>query len=103
MKSNAVNFPEVNSDRTTHIIDASLALIREAIADKIGDVENSAAEAAGDADGDDEKPITAKLTISIKWPAGEPVPEITVKASYSITRFTECTGLADGDQAKLPL
>lgn len=87
--------------RTAHIITAALALVREAIADKIADVENAAAEAASD--NDDDKPVTAKLAVSIKWPAGEPVPVITVKASYSVTRSTECTGLADGDQGKLPL
>jgi len=87
--------------RNLHIIDTALDLIREAMADKIEEVEQAAAEAAGD--NDDNKPIVAKLGVSIKWPAGEPIPEVTVKVSYSVTRSTEVSALADGDQGKLPL
>ena len=87
--------------RPRYILDTITQLLREAIADKIEQVENAAAEAAEDSD--DDKPVIAKLGVSIKWPAGAPVPEITIKASYSITRSTELSGLADGDQGKLPL
>lgn len=87
--------------RPRHIIDAILALTREAIANQIEDVENAAAESAGD--NDDGKPVVAKLAIAVSWSAGEPIPEVTVKSSYSVKRSVEATGLADGDQGKLPL
>lgn len=87
-------------NRPQYILDAIKQLVGEALAGKIEQVENAAAEAAEDSD--DDKPVTAKLAISIKWPAGEPVPEITVKASYSVTRSVELSGIADGDQGKLP-
>ena len=81
--------------RPRHILDAILALTREAIANQIEEVEQAAAEAAGD--NDDDKPVVAKLGVTISWPAGEPVPAITVKSSYSVKRTNEATGLADGD------
>ena len=87
--------------RNLHIIDTALSLIREAMADKIEEVENAAAESAGDNEHD--KPVVAKLAVGVKWPAGEPIPEVTVKVSYSVSRSTEVSALADGDQGKLPL
>jgi hypothetical protein len=96
-------FSEIANERSRngHIIDTTLDLIREAIADKIDAVEEAAAEAAGDTDSD--KPVIAKLGISVKWEAGKPEPEITVKASYTVTRSVEVSAKADGDQSKLPL
>lgn len=87
--------------RNLHIIETALDLIREAMAGKIEEVEQAAAEAASD--NDDGKPVVAKLGVSIKWPAGEPIPEVTVKVSYTVSRSTEVSALADGDQGKLPL
>lgn len=70
----------------------------------IEEVENAAAEAAGDGDGEGpEKPVIAKLGLAIKWPAGAEVPEVTVKAKYSVTRSAEHSGQADGVSVTLPL
>ena len=90
--------------RLAHIVAAILDLTREAIAPMIAEVENAAAEAAEDGDGEGkEKPVVAKLGISVKWPAGAEVPEVTVKAKYSVTRSAEHSGQADGVRAVLPL
>jgi hypothetical protein len=86
--------------RPRHILQTILALTHEAIANQIEEVELAAAEAAGDTD--DDKPVVAKLSLAISWPAGEPIPEVTVKSSYSVKRTNEATALADGDQGKLP-
>ena len=83
--------------RRANIVAAILDLTREAIAPMIAEVENAAAEAAEDGDGEGkEKPVVAKLGISVKWPAGAEVPEVTVKAKYSVTRSAEHSGQADG-------
>jgi hypothetical protein len=86
--------------RYDHMLEAISQLTREALAAQIEAVESAAADAAGDEE--DEKPVVAKIGLAISWAAGEPVPEITVKASYSIRRSCEVSGLADGDQSKLP-
>jgi len=92
-----------NVKRRANIIDAILDLTREAIAPMIEEVENAAAEASEDGDGEKEKPVIAKLGVSIKWPAGAETPEVTVKAKYSVTRSAEHSGQADGVRAVLPL
>jgi len=95
-----------NVKRRANIIDAILDLTREAIAPMIEEVENAAAEAAADGNEDGEqreKPVIAKLGISVKWPAGADTPEVTVKAKYSVTRSAEHSGQADGVRAVLPL
>ena len=91
-----------NAKRLANIVDAILDLTREAIAPMIEEVENAAAEAAGDDDGEKEKPVIAKLGLAIKWPAGAEVPEVTVKAKYSVSRSSEHSGQADGVRATLP-
>jgi hypothetical protein len=92
-----------DNKRLAHIVAAILDLTREAIAPMIAEVEAAAAEAADDGDGEKEKPVIAKLGVSIKWPAGAEVPEVTVKAKYSVTRSAEHSGQADGVRAVLPL
>jgi hypothetical protein len=96
---NALLFSEAALSRPGQILKTILALTNEAIANQIEEVEAAAAEAAGDTD---DKPVVAKLSLAISWPAGEPIPEVTVKSSYSVKRTNEATALADGDQGKLP-
>jgi hypothetical protein len=87
--------------RRANIVAAILDLTREAIAPMIAEVENAAAESAEDSESD--KPVIAKLGISVKWPAGAEVPEVTVKAKYSVTRSAEHSGQADGVRCELLL
>ena len=91
--------------RIGYIADTIADLVREAVLEKIPDVEKASAESADDAEeGEgDEKPVTAKLAVKISWPAGQPVPEVEVTASYSVRRSITLSAEADGHQAKLPL
>lgn len=76
-------------------------LIAEAVVEHIADAEQAAADAASDKD--DEKPIIAKLGITVAWPAGAANPEIVIKCAYSVRRVIEVTALLDNPQSKLPL
>ncbi len=91
-----------NAKRLANIVDAILDLTREAIAPMIEEVENAAVKAALDDDGEKEKLAIAKLGIAIKWPVVPEVPEVTVKAKYSVSRSYEHSGQADGIRATLP-
>jgi len=79
--------------RTESIIAIATALFRDAIQDKIEAVELAAAEASEDTESD--KPVKAKIGIAVSWEAGEPMPEVTVKAKYTVTRSSEHTNAAD--------
>ena len=74
-------------------------LIAEAVVEHVSDAEQAAADASGDTDGD--KPVVAKLAISVTWPAGASNPEIAVKCAYSVRRVIEVTALLDDPQLKL--
>jgi len=78
--------------RTESIKQAILALAAESLGNKIEAAELAAAAAAEDKD--DDKPVKAKISISINWEAGEPDPEIHVKAKVTNTRQTECSAVA---------
>jgi hypothetical protein len=76
-------------------------LIAEAVVEHVNDAEQAAADAASDKD--DDKPIVAKLSITVAWPAGAVNPEIEVKCAYSIRRVIAVTALLDDPQNLLPL
>jgi hypothetical protein len=74
-------------------------LIAEAVVEHIASAEEAAADAAGDKD--EEKPVVAKLSITVAWPAGAANPEIAVKCAYSVRRVIEVTALLDDPQLQL--
>ncbi len=74
-------------------------LIAEAVVEHIASAEEAAADAAGDKD--EEKPVVAKLSITVAWPAGAANPEISVKCAYSVRRVIEVTALLDDPQLQL--
>jgi hypothetical protein len=76
-------------------------LISEAVVEHVSDAEQAAADAASDKDND--KPVVAKLSITVAWPAGAVNPEIEVKCAYSVRRVIAVTALLDDPQHKLPL
>ena len=82
--------------RQQDMIESAVLAIREALAVKIMQCENAAAEAAED--NDDDKPIKASLSITLSWPAGAYPVEIEIKASHSIKRSISFTAKADGNQ-----
>jgi hypothetical protein len=75
-------------------------LIAEAVVEHIASAEEAAADAAGDKD-EDDKPVVAKLSITVAWPAGAANPEIAVKCAYSVRRVIEVTALLDDPQLQL--
>jgi hypothetical protein len=74
-------------------------LIAEAVVEHVSDAEQAAADASGDTDGD--KPVVAKLAISVTWPAGASNPEISIKCSYSVRRVIEVAAMLDDPQIDL--
>lgn len=88
-------------EREQHIIKAVTEMVREALGEKIELVEAAAAEAAEDGEGDKDKPVIAKLSLALKWKAGEHRPVITMKASHSVKRVTEYSAEAGKEQTKL--
>jgi hypothetical protein len=76
-------------------------LIAEAVIEHVSDAEQAAADSASDKD--DDKPIVAKLGITVAWPAGAVNPEIEVKCAYSVRRVIAVTALLDDPQNLLPL
>ena len=87
--------------RQQDMIESAVREIREALAVKIMQCENAAADAAED--NDDDKPIKAKLTLALTWPAGAYPVEIDIKATHTLSRSISFTAKADGNQGKLPL
>ena len=74
-------------------------LIAEAVVEHIASAEEAAADAAGDKE--EDKPVVAKLSVTVTWPAGAVNPEIAVKCAYSVRRVIEVTALLDDPQLQL--
>ena len=102
MSKNNDNELSADDARALNITETILGMVREAVAVKIPQCEQAAADQAEDADGDD-KPIMAKLTLAISWPAGAFSPDIDLAAKHSVSRTINFTTKADGNQGKLPL
>lgn len=93
------------SETRRHVIINTVAdLCREAIAERLDEIERAAADAAADTtDDEDAKPPVAKLGISIQWFAGQDRPEIAVKATYNVRRVLNLSAPTDSEQGKLDL
>lgn len=90
--------------RRQAIINAVADLCREAIAERLDDIERAAADAAEDTtDDEDAKPPVAKLSIGLSWLAGASRPEIEAKASFGVRRTLRLTAPTDTEQGRLPL
>jgi hypothetical protein len=89
--------------RALNITETILGMVHEAVIEKLAQCEQSAADVAEDSDQDDGKPIMAKLTLAIKWPAGAQSPKIELEATHSVRRSLSFSAIADGTQAKLNL
>ena len=96
-----MNTPDKNQ-RDQRIIDTVAQLCREAVAERLNQIEQAAADMAEDAIDEDgnEAPVRARLSLSVSWPAGADSPEIEVKAIYSMRRVLNLSAKADGN---LPL
>lgn len=88
--------------RELAIAHSAATLVRSFLRDKIRDIESSAAKQAEDVD-NDGKPIVAKVGVTIEWPAGAHVPEVSVSLAYNLRRKTSGTIKADADQMKLEI
>lgn len=88
-------------DRQIDMSEAAVTAFREALAIKIPQCEQAAAEAAEDHD--DGKPVMAKLSFALTWPAGAYPVKIDMKATHSVSRSLSFSAIADGSQGKLPL
>ena len=93
-----MNTPDRNQ-REQRIIDTVAQLCREAVAERLIQIEQAAADTAEDAQDEDSAPVRAKLTLAISWPAGAEEPEIEVKATYSVRRVLNLSAKADGNLA----
>lgn len=98
---NKDNELSAEDSRALHITEAILIMAREAISEKLAQCEQSAADVAEDADQDDGKPIMAKLTLAIRWPAGAQNAKVELKATHSVSRSISFSAVADGNQSKL--
>ena len=67
-------------------------------AEVIRDIENDAAECDN---GESEKPIKAKVSISFTWEAGRAVAEIDAKRSYTVTKAETADRVVDPAQGKI--
>ena len=78
---------QARDDRRQAMIEAILPSIREALGEKIDAVEADAAASVDETEEErDAKPIKAKLSLSLSWLAGEPSPEVTIKAKHSLSK-----------------
>jgi len=68
-------------------------LVKEALALHIQGAEQAAAETAED-DEENDKPVTAKIGLTIQWPAGAPEPEIDIKSTYGTRRSVKLSAKA---------
>lgn len=87
--------------RELAIVQSAATLVRQLLAEKLSDVEDSAARQAEDGSGEDDKPPTAKVSVSIEWPAGAQSPDVAVSLAYNLRRKSSGTIKADADQLKL--
>jgi len=94
--------PNDKHEREERIIATVAQLCKEAIAERLSQIEQAAADTAEDKQDEDEEaaPVRAKLSLAISWPAGAEQPEIEVKATYSVRRVLNLSAKADGN---LPL
>ncbi len=88
--------------REQRIIDTVASLCKKAIAERLNQIEQAAADTAEDAHDEDGEtaPVRAKLSLAVSWPAGADAPDVEVKATYSVRRVLNLSAKADGN---LPL
>ena len=85
-------------DRRQAMIEAILPTLREALGEKIDAVEADAAASVDETEAEgDAKPVKAKLSISLSWLAGEPSPEVTIKAKHSLSKSITYTAQTEGN------
>lgn len=90
--------------RRQAIINTVADLCREAIAERLDEIERAAADAAEDTtDDEDAKPPVAKFSIALQWFAGQERPEIEAKAAFGVRRVLKLSAPTDHEQGKLPL
>lgn len=89
------------TDRERAIAATAGTLLTGLLIEQIADIENAAARAAEDSDS--EKPVVAKASVSIEWPAGAQAPKIDCCVSFALRRKTTGSLLADPDQMKLEI
>lgn len=101
-KHRIMNTPTDKHQREQCITETVAQLAKEAVAERLIQIEQAAADTAEDAQDEDKDsaPVRAKLTLAISWPAGVQEPEIEVKATYSVRRVLNLSAKADGN---LPL
>jgi hypothetical protein len=98
---NTMTMKPTENDRERAIAATAGTLLTGLLLEQISDIEDAAARTAEDSDSD--KPVTAKASISIEWPAGAQAPKIDCVVSYALRRKTTGSLLADPDQMKLEI
>jgi hypothetical protein len=96
-----MNTPTDKHQREQRITETVAQLAKEAVAERLIQIEQAAADTAEDAQDEDKNsaPVRAKLTLAISWPAGAEEPEVEVKATYSMRRVLNLSAKADGNLA----
>lgn len=86
--------------RELAIAQTASILVRGLLHEQISKIEDAAAQTAEDSETDD-KPVVAKVSITIDWPAGAQAPDINASVSYALRRKSTGTLKADAHQLKL--
>jgi hypothetical protein len=83
------------------------AALRDAITEEVRHLLNAhidtAEKRAAEADTAGDKPVMAKIRLSVEWPAGAQSPEVTTKIAYGLPTKGESKTTVDPDQQKLDL
>jgi hypothetical protein len=91
---------QTHKTRPDRMVNAVLEMVRELVTpDLLRDVETAAAESDN---GESDKPIIAKIGLSLQWPAGQKIPAMECKLSYSVRHVAIADRVVDDTQTVLP-
>ena len=95
----ARNMTDSNDKRRDAMAAAIAEMCAELItANVIREIESDAAECDN---GESDKPIKAKVSVSFNWEAGKQVPEIDAKRSYTVTKADTADRVVDPAQVTI--
>jgi hypothetical protein len=91
---------QTHKTRPDRMVDAVLEMVRELVTpDLIREVESAAVESDN---GESDKPIVAKIGLSLQWPAGAKMPAMECKLAYSVRHVALADRVVDDTQTVLP-
>ena len=93
--------PKTTGDnRIDAYITRALEDVRDLLNESFAKIEEAASQSD---DGTSDKPIVAKCSIAIKWPAGARQGRLSTKLSYTVSHTGELESDVDADQMPLQI